>query len=298
MALPAMLLRQRNPLAAHLAGSTERFRLHAVPGRTLSLPPALLDACATIGAHVELDRDGARLTIDVSHATMDAFGGMFLFATHFPAIAGAVALPSAHACARMDRIGRYSYVHYTWNRRPATRGSAVSTTLTQRVLGALIGQHHFMRDTRHAVVVAKDDPRAIDAATYLGSSLLVLEFDADELLALVAGSRAQWADTLARRSDRLAAIACKRPGLLRPAAVSTVFTSVGNIGRIPWTYPLNPELFEMVPTPTEPNTATVSLWGRDDHQALALCGALEHPVMVHRDRIRETWKEALEHGDA
>jgi hypothetical protein len=298
------LFRQQNPLADQLRASSCIFRLY-VPG---GVQPSqdLVHECERAGARLseETAEDGARtLTLTVSHAVMDAFGGMFLISQ----LGAALCAQAAAACGPLPKDGLqrigvaegYRSVHFVCE---APRGAvarareapaeAERQTLTQRVLARFAGLGPFSGG-RIAVVVAKDDLRSLDLETYRGNSLVMIGFAAEELGAHAAGSKARWRSVVAERSNRVAAVAMRRPGRLGASDSPVTVSSVGDVERLPWATALDPAFFEMIPTPGSGYSATVVLWGRGARQALTLCGLDDHPIMRGRDELCAAWKDAL-----
>ncbi len=294
----AALFRQHNCLAAQLGCSLCVFRVTsarddgASDAAARELHADLLAGCRRVGGVLDMaDTDQAStVTLEASHASVDAFGGMYLLARWLPLPAASPAGRGAVA-HRSARAGGFDYHHFVVD-APDDAGSSRGT-LTQRAIGAILEALDLAPDARVAVVVAKDDPRVIDETTYPGNSLVMLELARATLDALARGPREAWRAALTRDSDRLRAIALKRPDLLKGSAVDVTFSSVGDVARIPWAAALDPSFFEMVPTPASDRSATVVLWGRGARQALTLCARKEHVVMRRADAIRAAWEGVL-----
>jgi hypothetical protein len=146
---------------------------------------------------------------------------------------------------------------------------------------------------RVGVAVAKDDLRRLTSASYLGNSLVIVEVAAEELQRLVAGSKEAWRGVIEERSSRVMSIALRRPGRLGSPEARITVSSVGEVERLGWAAQLDPESFEMIPTPVNGSSANVVLWGNQGRQALALCGRNEHPLLRSRSELCATWAEAL-----
>ncbi len=292
---PAKLFRQRNCLAKQLECSLCVFRTALGDDAPAPIPPELEAACARLGARLEFVTKGVERTASlvVSHAAADAFGGMYLFARWLP-------LPEPRSGGpwyRRGRAGEFEYHHFAVDvgRAAPDTGRATPTprTMTQRCVGAIMGALALPGSARTAVVVAKDDPSVIDASSYPGNSLVILEFARDALVSLCEAPRGSWRDTLLRESDRVRAVALRRPELLRRSEVAVTFSSVGDVATMPWALRLDPSFFEMIPTPASDSSATVVLWGRGKRQALTVCAKPGHVVLSRLDFVRSAWEAAL-----
>jgi hypothetical protein len=302
-----MLFREHNPLAAQLSGSHCIFRLSVPEGS--SPEPPLLHECERIGAVLvqQITEEGRRaFTVAVSHARLDAFGGMFLLST-FGAQSCARAVAAAPLSAEKVRCRTGEHAGYHWYQfvcdlrgfagGAGTAGLMGSTggqgrTLTQRILERFARLPVF-GSGRVGIAVAKDDPRGLTSATYLGNSLVIVELAAEELPRLVAGSKEDWRRVIEERSNRLSSIALRRPGRLGSPEARITVSSVGEVERLGWAAQLDPEFFEMIPTPVSGSSANVVLWGNRRRQALALCGRDEHPLLRSRSELCAAWAEAL-----
>ncbi len=232
-------------------------------------------------------------SIVVSHASADAFGGMYLLARWLP-------LPEPRAGGPWYRSGRardFDYHHFAVDVGSAFADTGRSTptprTMTQRCVGAMMRALALPASARTAVVVAKDDPSANDASSYPGNSLVILEFARDALVSLCEAPRGSWRDTLLRESDRVRAVALPRPDLLRRSEVAVTFSSVGDVATIPWAARPDRSFFEMIPTPASDSSATVVLCGRGKRQALTVCAKPGHIVLERLELVRSAWEAAL-----
>jgi hypothetical protein len=285
---PAPLFRERNALVEQLRGSLCVFRLHAprdVAPESLC-PAALREACARIDADLDVERraDATTLTLSVSHATLDAFGGMYLLAR-----SGAVSVARACAPDRTALAGTFSYWHSV---RLRDEGDAARTH-TQRTVEAMLDVLGPAAGERVALIVSKDDPARIDERSFLGNSLVLLEMPRGELAELARAPKGAWRQAIMQQSDRVRAIAEKRAALLRTTAARLTFSSVGDVRRIPWASELDPSFFEMVPTPSTCDGATVVLWGRGTQQALTVCADRDGLIARAHVAIRDAWEGAL-----
>jgi hypothetical protein len=285
----APLFRQRNCFASHLAASECLFRVEWPAGACVEpVEDGFREASALIGGEVRFeDADGRRAVVLVaSHAAVDAFGGMYLCARWLK-------LPSAsdRDVHRTGTAGAFVYHHFSRWAPAADRPD--DRTLTQRMIGEVLPALGLDDDARAAVVVAKDDPRGIGDRTFAGNSFVSVDFSLGPLADLAAGTRETWRSAITHRSDRLRDVALRRPQLLRSEGAGVIFSSVGDVQRIPWAAQLSPCFFEMVPTPFARTSINVVFWGKGSQQALTLCAASEHPVARDPDRVRSAWERAL-----
>jgi hypothetical protein len=121
----------------------------------------------------------------------------------------------------------------------------------------------------------------------------MVEVSGESAATLASGPRADWSRHLTSQGDRVAALAIRKPHLLRSAAALS-FTAMGDARRIPWATDLvSPEAFSLVASPADLSSANLGCWSRGNVQALNLCGAPDHVLLRRSADVIEAWRSAL-----
>ncbi|WP_394846096.1 hypothetical protein LZC95_01375 [Pendulispora brunnea] len=288
------LFRSVNPLGASLAQSSALFTLR-VDGMT-DVPDVLADECARIGATCRIvrasERDNAHgtdvLEVRASHSVMDAFAGMYLLSRIDTKVHENVTRTEGDHIISGILDG---YVFHTYVERIEARHD--ERTVAQRVLGEILERAPELRDGPVAICTSRDSLGAIERNSYTGNSLVLVEMSGAAATRLAAGSRDTWAHQLRTQADRVAALAMRRPGLLRSSALF-LFSAMGDTRRFPWTDDLvHPSSLSLVSSPATPASANIACWSSGAFQSLNLCGSPEHPVIRNAERIAAGWRDAL-----
>jgi hypothetical protein len=288
------LFRSRNPFADHLARSMAVFRLR-VAGMD-SPPWGLTDECGRIGATCRIVRRGAEdnsfaddvLELSGSHSVLDAFAGMHLLSAFDDELRPHV-VRRAGASMVAGAIGGACFRVYV-EPRDAKRGDR---SIAQRFLAEILNRVPELANAAIAVCASRDPIDRITAETYTGNSLVMVEMQGRALASLAAGPRAEWSHHLSAQADRVAALAVRKPHLLRSSSTLS-FTAMGDTRRIPWATDLiSPDTFSLVASPATAASANVGCWSSGPLQALNLCGAPDHPVIRRSSEIADGWRAAL-----
>ena len=288
------LFRSVNPFGPSLAKSCAVFALR-VNGMS-EVPDALADECARIGATCRIvhasERDNPHgtdvLEIRASHSVLDAFAGMYLLSRIDTKIHENVTQTQGdHIVSGF--IDGYAFRVYV--ERIEVRHD--ERTVAQRVLGEILERAPDLQDGSVAICTSRDATAAIERNCYTGNSLVLVEMAADTAARLSAGSRDTWTHHLRTQADRVAALAIRKPSLLRSSAL-LLFSAMGDTRRIPWIDNLvHPLSFSMVSSPATAASANIGCWSSGAFQALNLCGSPEHPVIRNSERIAAGWRDAL-----
>ncbi|WP_394835556.1 hypothetical protein LVJ94_01335 [Pendulispora rubella] len=288
------LFRSVNPFGESLAKSCAVFTLR-VNGMT-DVPEALADECARIGAACRVvrasERDNAHgtdvLEVRASHSVLDAFAGMYLLSRIDTKVHENVTRTEGdHSLSGV--IDGYAFRVYV--ERIEVRHD--ERTVAQRVLGEILERAPALREGPVAICTSRDSTEAIERDSYTGNSLVLVEMSGAAAARLSAGPRDTWVHHLRSQADRVAALAIRRPGLLRSSALFS-FSAMGDTRRIPWADNLvHPLSLSLVASPATPASANIGCWSSGAFQALNLCGSPEHPVIRDSERIAAGWRDAL-----
>ena len=259
-----MEIRNRNKVGPRLTESTCIFRTYTTRSIELCIGDPYIGAFKEAGGEVSSGMDHRGLYIDlvISHAIMDAFGGLYVL-SHAEMTDNAI----SSAAGEITICAKNNVILSKWSvQNPSLVFSKNrQQTFTQNFINALLKNKEGLPSVD--ICVACESLMNLDTSSICGNSFGLVKVDSRRLKGLSSAPREKWSEFLTKRAIRSLADTCQ-PEATSPSPI--LISSLGDLRKIPWVSGyVSPENLVMFPTPIF-GSINIILWSVGDTQVITV----------------------------
>jgi hypothetical protein len=228
-----------------------------------------------------------RVSFELSHAEIDAFGGLYLLnrlAQHIPA--SEIEFQENW----QGKIGNYFYSQVC-HESPKAKNSAPQYTHSQQLLQGLLPILKNEGVKVVALPVALEDLATLDTRSMWGNSFCIVSFKVDDLMRLSLQSKNEWALALKERATRVLRILRRRTA--SNSSGDVLISLIGTLKRLPWCdAKWTPKTFTMIPTPSDSHSANLVFWESGSIQSFSFCSHERGPFKNLIGPVEKYWRQS------
>ncbi len=146
-----------------------------------------------------------------------------------------------------------------------------------------------------ALPIALEDATKIKRDELYGNSFIIVLLSIEKAEAAALLNKEEWKSLISKKAEYAYQFIKDNPSAAKPLDNTLLISSVGNIEDISWASHLNGTNFSMIPTPINPTSANLVLWGNNNVQTLGYSSFKSSGLELLGQELAIIWRETFEY---